>query len=381
MRIIVFTGRGGSGVSTIAAATAAALANEGRPTLAFGLGSGLEDVWGVPLTHEPGEVAKALFALETGHGQDEPDEFRDWLEELLDWRGIDVELAEDLAALPGANQIGRMLNLATHVQGGEYEAVVVDGLPLEQFLDLLPSLDAAACWLDRLFAPRQSNVFEPFVRMFAADYAEAGEDLLESGRELLGRLAELRDSLTDPEVCSVRVIVRPDGTAASDAREALTVLSLFSHASDAIVVNRLLPDDVKDSFFDDMRSEQKNGVIEAALAAGEMPVLKAGLTAKAPRGLEALLQLASGLYEDRMPGDVLYRTASHSFAQQGEGYVLSLALPFADKKDLAVEQMEDGVAVHLNGRRCVLTLPPEVRSREASSWSFEPPTLKLVFKH
>ena len=60
--------------------------------------------------------------------------------------------------------------------------------------------------------------------------------------------------------------------------------------------------------------------------------------------------------------------------------MLSLALPFADKKDLAVEQMEEGVAVHLNGRRCVLTLPPEVRSREASSWSFEPPTLKLVFK-
>lgn len=380
MRIIVFTGRGGSGVSTIAAATATALANEGRPTLAFGLGSGLGNALGAPLTHEPSEVANALFALETGHGQDEPDDFRDWLEDLLDWRGIEAELAEDLAALPGANQVGRMLNLATHVQGGEYEAVVVDGLPLEQFLDLLPSLDAAACWLDRLFAPRQSNVFEPFVRMFAADYAEAGEDLLESGRELLGRLAELRDSLTDSEVCSVRVLVRPDGTAASDAREAITVLSLFSYASDALVVNQLLPDDVKDAFFDEMRSEQKNGVIEAALTAGEMPVLQAGLMAKSPRGLEALLQLSSGMYEDRMAGDVLYRMASHSFSQQSEGYVMTLALPFADKKDLAVEQMDDGVAVHLNGRRCVLALPSEIRNREATSWSFEPPTLKVVFK-
>lgn len=380
MRIIVFTGRGGSGVSTIAAATAAALANEGPRTLAFGFGSGLGDVLQAPLTHEASEVAENLFALETGHGQDEPDEFRDWLEELLDWRGIEAELAEDLAALPGANQVGRMLNLATQAQSGDYDAIVVDGLPLEQFLDLLPSLDAAACWLDRLFAPRQSNVFEPFVRMFAADYAEAGEELLESGRELLGRLAELRDTLTDPDVCSVRAVLRPDSTAASDAREAVTVLSLFSYASDAVVVNRLLPDDVADAFFDDMRAEQKSSVLEAALAGGELPVLQARLAAKTPRGFEALRQLAGVLYEDRMAGDVLYRSSSHSFSEQTEGYVLTLALPFADKKQLAVEQMEDGVAVHLNGRRCVLNLPPEARDREASSWSFEPPTLKVVFK-
>jgi arsenite-transporting ATPase len=380
MRIIVFTGRGGSGVSTIAAATATSLANEGRPTLAFGLGSGLGHALGTSLTHEPSEVANALYALETGHGQAEPDEFRDFLEDLLDWRGIDVELAEDLAALPGSSEIGHMLNLATHVQGGEYEAVVVDGLPLELFLDLLPSLDAAASWLDRLFAPRQSNVFEPFVRMFAADYAEAGEDLLESGRELLGRLAELRDSLTDPEVCSVRVLVRPDGTAASDAREALTVLSLFSYASDALVVNQLLPDEVKDAFFDEMRSEQKNALIEVALAAADMPVIQATLTAKTPHGVEDLVRLSETLYEDRMPGDILYRLPRHSFSDENSGHVMTLALPFADKKDLAVEQMDDGVAVHLNGRRCVLPLPSEIRSREATSWSFEPPTLKVVFK-
>jgi arsenite/tail-anchored protein-transporting ATPase len=380
MRIIVFTGRGGSGVSTVAAATAAALANEGQRTLAFGLGSGLGDALEMRLTHQASEVAQDLFALETGHGQDEPDEFRDFLEELLDWRGVDAELAEDLAALPGANQIGRMLNLAAHVQGGEYNAIVVDGLPLEQYLDLLPSLDAATWWLERLFAPRQSNVFEPFVRMFAADYAEAGEDLLEGGRELLGRLAELRETMTNPEVCSVRVLLRPDGSAASDAREALTVLSLFSYAADALIFNRLFPDAVTDTFFDEIRNEQKSAVLEGALVAEDMPVLKGTLAPKTPRGVEDLLPLAATLYERRPPGEVLHPSKRHSFSEESGAFVMSLALPFADKKELAVEQMEDGVAVHLNGRRCVLALPPELRYREATSWSFEPPTLKLVFK-
>ena len=118
----------------------------------------------------------------------------------------------------------------------------------------------------------------------------------------------------------------------------------------------------------------------SAIRAGNgMPVLKASLTAKAPRGLDALARLGAELYAAAAAGDVLHSTVSHSFSQENGGYVMELAVPFAEKKDLAVEQLDDGVAVHLNGRRCVLTLPPEVRYREASSWSFEPPTLRVIF--
>jgi len=378
MRVILFTGRGGSGVSTLAAATAAVLAKDGHRTLAFGLGCGLGDALGAELTHEVSEVAPDLYAIETGHGQDEPGEFRDWLEDLLDWRGIEAELAEDMAALPGANQIGRMLNLAGHVERGGYEVVVVDGLPVEQFLDIPPALDAAARWLDRLFAPRQSNVFEPFVRMFAADYASAGEEMLGVGRELLGRLAELRELFSDPAVTSVRTLLRPDRTAAAGAREALTAFSLFSYAVVTMVANRALPAEVTDPFFDDMRSEQEEALREVGVAVGEIPVLKVVQTKRAPMGVEPLLRLAGDVYQGRS-GDVLHRAAGHSFQQGESEYVMRLAVPFAEKKDLAVEQLDDGVAVHLNGRRCVLPLPPEVRFREASSWSFEPPTLKIIF--
>ena len=379
MRIILVTGRGGSCVSTVAGATAVTLAASGRRTLAFGLGSGLGDALGVPLTHEPSEMAPNLLALETRHGDDEPDEFRDWLEDVLEWRGVEPELADDLAALPGANQIGSMLNLARQVEDGGYEAIVVDGLPLEQFLDLPPSLDAASRWLDRLFAPRQSNVFEPFVRMFAADYAEAGEEMLESGRELLGRLADLRELLTDPDVSSVRVSLRPDATAERDARETLTALSLFSYACDALVVNQMLPDEVGDPFFDGMRSEQEKALGEARASAGELPLLRGAQMKTAPVGVTALGSLADALYAERAPEAVLHRSTVHSFSRRDGAYVMSLTLPFAAKKDLAVEQLDDGVAVHLNGRRAVLMLPPEVENREASSWSFEPPELKINF--
>jgi len=380
MRVILFTGRGGTGVSTVAAATAVALAESGQRTLAFGLGSGLGGALGTPLTHEASEVAADLFGLECGHGEDEPDEFRDWLEDMLDWRGVDVELAEDLAALPGANQIGRMLNLAQEVEEGGYDVVVVDALPLEQFLDLPGSLDAAARWLDKLFAPRQANVLEPFVRMFAADYAAEGEEILESGREFLGRLAQLRELLTDPSVSTVRVVLRADESASSDAKSALTALGLFSYSVDALVLNRLLPDSVTDEFFAETRSEQTKVAAEVEDLAGVMPVLRGQLTARAPRERDALKGLADEIYGERDPGLVLHETEAHSFAQAEGGYVMTLSLPHAERKELAVEQLDDGVAVHVNGRRCVLSLPEEVRNREAASWAFEPPVLKVIFK-
>jgi arsenite-transporting ATPase len=379
MRIILYTGRGGSGVSTLAAATAVALAGAGQRTLAFGLGSGLGDALGIRLTHEPSEISGGLFALESGHGQDEPDEFRDWLEDMLDWRGIDVDLAGDLAALPGANQVGRMLNLAREVEESEYDAVVVDGLPLEQFLDLPGSLEAAARWLDRLFAPRQANVFEPFVKMFAADYAAAGEDILEGGQEMLGRLAGLRDILTDRAVSSVRLVLRPEASAPADAKSALTALSLFSYSVDALVLNRLLPEAVTDSHFDDARSEQATAAADLQALSRTIPLIRGDLAARTPREIDTLKALARGLFGEMDPGRVLYETEVPSFKPDGADYVMTVSLPHAERKDLAVEQFEEGVAVHVNGRRCVLSLPDEVRDREASSWSFEPPVLKVVF--
>jgi arsenite-transporting ATPase len=195
----------------------------------------------------------------------------------------------------------------------------------------------------------------------------------------LGRLADLRELLTDPDITSVRLVLRPDATAAADTRESLTALSLFSYSCDALAVNRMLPDEVRDPFFNEMRSGQERALGEARAAAGELPVLRGAQMKTAPVGVAALAPFTEALYGERRPADVLHRSAAHSFSQSDGTYVMTLALPFADKTDLAIEQLDDGVAVHLNGRRCVLILPPEVENREASSWSFEPPELKINF--
>ena len=378
-RIIIFTGKGGSGASTLAAATAAAIAAAGRQTLAFGLGPGLSACFGMPALAEPAAVAPRLEAVEGHAGRNAADEFRDWLEELLYWRGMDQALAEDLSALPGLNHVGRLLELEKHIQSGRSEAVVVDGGPLGQLLDLPVALDAAARWLERLFSPRQQNVLEPFLRVFAGDYASSGDSVFDRGRDLLGRLAGLRDVLRDPAASSVRLVLTPDRAAVVESQQAVAALSLFSCPVDALVVNRILPPEVADPFFGAARQEQADVLAEIE-APAVFPVRHAGLCRASPRGVEALMALAGELYGDLDPAAVLHTGRAHSLVREDGQYVLNVAVPFAQREALSLEQVDEGIAVHLNGRRCVMPLPDDGYHYEAASWSFDGEVLRVVLR-
>lgn len=371
MRIIVFSGSGGSGVSTVAAGTACLLAASGPRTLVFGLDGGLGAALGVPLDADPRSLADNLDGVEGHGGLSSEDEFRDWLGMLLDFRNMDPELGDDLASVPGVGIIGRLLELEALVATDDYEAVVLDAGAIGHFLDLPGALDAAARWLDRLFAPRQQTVFEPFLRAFAGDTVAAGEEVLDTGRELLGRLANLRDLLTDPEVTSVRLVTHARTGADDTIGEALSVLGLFSYRVDAVVANGLLPSALDSAFFDGHKMEQ----VKALAALGELApgpeIIGVDMREAPPRGVKALTSFARGIWGKGNQTAFLSRTERHSVTKHAHQYELRVFLPFARREQLKLEETDEGIAVHLNGRRCVLTLPDDVHYSSAASWNYE----------
>jgi arsenite-transporting ATPase len=379
MRILIFSGSGGAGVTTMAAATAVAASNSGSHTLVYGLNPGLAHALDIVPAEEPVEVSTKLRAIE-GQRSDAPDEFRDWLEMLLDWRGMEVELAADLAALPGMNHVGRLLELESYIDSGEYDTVVLDAAPLAQFLDLPPALDASDRWLERLFAPRQANVFEPFLRVFAADYASAGEDVLERGRGLLGRLGALRRMLEDTGSTSVRLVFTPGSNTLDTARHAVTTLGLFSCPVDAVVLNQVLPDEISDPYLQPLVASQRRGVEELMEALGPVPLLTMHLNAPQASGAQALSAVAAAVYRQRDPLAVLHKPGARSFSKNAAEFTMKVPLPLAVKEELDLEETDGGVAVHLNGRRCVISLPEDARYYDRASWSLEEGVLTVVFE-
>ncbi len=378
MRIIIFTGQGGSGVSTIAAATAVAAARGGRRTLAFGLRPGLGAALDLSLTGEPKAVADNLLAAEGRRRFEAPDRFRDWLRDLLDWRSMDVALADDVAALPGLGDLGRLLEIEAHVARDDLDLIVVDCPPTSHCLDLLAGLDAAARWLDRLFPVRQPTVFEPFLRALTGA-APSGDDIYEHGRDLLLRLARLRDLLSDPGTGSVRVVLTADRSALAGAQQAVATLSLFAYPTDAAAVNLLLPPQVTDPFFAAARTEQREALRYIQDSVAPMPVLSCDLLPQAPRGAEALAGLASALYGRQDPAALLYQGPAHAFSQRDGHHLLSLALPFARREEISLEQVDDRLIVQLAGRRRTIPLPQEVSYLQALSSSFDGQTLNVTF--
>lgn len=380
MRIIIITGSGGSGVSTLAAATALALGGKGLRTLVYSLNPGLGDAFGARMTGGADKVADNVHAVESRRRREATDELRDWLEELLDWRNMDAIIADDIVSLPGISHVARLLELEDYIASGDYDAFVLDAAPVSHFLELPPALDAASRWLERLFAPREQTLFEPFLRAFAGDYASTGEEVMERGRELLQRLTDLRDMMTDPDVCSVRIVVTAGEGTESHLKEAITGFQLFSYATDAVVLSRLLPNEDVGPFFEPMRKAQKDSLKAVRGSIGGVPLLTTALRAAPPQGHEALAGLAAEVYGSHSSEEVLYRGEKRLVFHENGRFEMSLSLPYALKEDISLEQLEDSVVVYLAGYRCVLPLPLEVRTWQAASWTFEEQTLKVTFR-
>ncbi len=377
MRIILFSGRGGSGVSTQSAATAIAASRLGKPTLAFSLGSGLGHAFGIDTR---AAVTKAGDNLDVVQGVAAgEDAFREWVADLLDFRSMDPELADDFAALPGINHIGRLLELEELIASERYEVIVLDAAPLETFLDLPGALESAARWLALVFSSRQQSVFEPLVRAFAADYANTGEGVFDTGRELLTRLAKLRDLMIDHETTSVRLVVAPEDGTPRALQEASGVLGLFGYLKDVVVVSRLLPDAVQDEFFAATRRREAE-LLDGVRASTAAPVLTCDLRPEPPHGEEALLELAREVYGDRDPAGVFSSGEPHQFSRAGGSFVLEVVVPFTSREHLKLEQADDGIVIHLNGRHRLFALPDEIGLREASTWSHDGRVLRVTIE-
>ncbi len=380
MRIIVFTGTGGAGVSTLAAATAAAIAGGGLRTLAFGLGPGLAAAFDRALGVRPEPLAADLWALEAAPGRhDAPGPVLTWLRDLFVWRNMDETVADDIAAFPAFADLARLLTLEEHIESGNFDAVVVDCPAVRHTLDLLAALDAAARALERMFPERQPTVLEPFLKALSG-YAASGEDVYEAGRDLLLRLSRVRQTLGDPEVSSVRLVLTAEKGALMDVQRAVTELSLFSYPLDAAFCNRLLPEDAG-PWAKPRRDDQQTNLKYVRESLEPLPVLPVSLQPRDVEGLQGLVALAGLAYGEADPAAVLHARPSQAFSRRDGDYVLSLALPFVEREELAIERLDDALIVYVGERSRTFDLPVEVRGLNGVSSAFDGDTLRVTFSH
>ncbi len=372
MRTVLYTGKGGVGKTTTAAATAVCAAVRGVPTLVVSADAAhsLGDVLGEPIDDEaarmaPVRIAEGLHALEVDARvamERHWGRVRDYLISLFRYQGIEEVVAEELALLPGAEELATLLAVEDLAASGRFEFVVVDCAPTGSTLRLLtlPEVaDGTLRWLLR-FQQALSSVVTPLARNLVPAPLPGAEVFRDADDLLYRKLEALRARITGRET-SVRLVLTPERMVIDEARRAHTDLALFDVACDAVVMNRLLPEEAcAEDFFRDWGALQEERYREVEANFAPLPVLRAPLQDDEVVGLERLRAQGEALFGERAPEARLSRFARPRYTRVADGYRLSFPLPGATASQLDVAKLDDELLVTTGRRRRAIALPRRV---------------------
>ena len=365
---MLYTGKGGVGKTTTAAAAAVCAAERGRRTLVASADSAhsLGDVLERRLGPQPISVAPRLAAVEIDARAETARHWgriQEYLVSMFLHQGIEGVVAEELALLPGAEEIVTLLAVEQYVDSGEYDLVIVDCAPTDAALRLATLPDVARGML-RVVLPALealSGIAVPIARrLVSVPLPDAG--VFEDAEELVyRRFAAMQKRLTEPTT-SVRLVLTPERMVIDEARRALTELSLFEVHCDAVVMNRLLPAEADGiDFFRDWRRREAERLREVEGLFAPLPVLTAALQDDEVTGLARLARLGAALFAEREPDAVLCSGARVRFEREpAGGYRAVVPLARAGRQGLDVVKIEDDLVITAGSRRRAIRLPRRV---------------------
>jgi arsenite/tail-anchored protein-transporting ATPase len=384
-RVVLFTGKGGVGKTTTAAATALCCADAGLRTIVLSTdpAHSLADALDVPLGPLAVPVAGQLWGqqLDPQDRMEEAwSEIRAYLVEVLSWAGADGVEAEELSVLPGLDEVFALADIRRAATSGEWDVVVVDCAPTAETLRLLSLPEVLSWYMDRVFplGRRVTRVVGPLLSRVSA-VPVAGEAVFEATRRFYDRLDGVRELLTDPERTSVRLVVNPERMVIAEARRTHTYLSLFGYGVDAVVANRLLPDAVSDPWFEAWKEAHAEHLATIEDGFAPIPVLRAQLAPGELVGLDALRQFGSDLYGDLDPATRLHAGEVFRVVKEGDEMVLVLPLPGATHDDLDLGVHADELLVRVGPHRRAMVLPDSLRRRAVAGARLHDGRLEVRF--
>jgi arsenite/tail-anchored protein-transporting ATPase len=384
MRIILYLGKGGVGKTTISAATAVRSAALGKRTLVVStdLAHSLADCFNTAITSEPRELAQDLWAQEVNA----LDEMRhSWgklqqkMSQLLRNRGIDSVMAEELALIPGMDEIVSLLNIYRNARDGNFEVVIIDAAPTGETVRLLSMPDTFQWYAGRIaglnLKSSTLNLARPFIRAFIP----SGE-VMDAVQILSERVKGLREVLSDPDVSSYRPVVNPERMVIKEALRAETYLALFGYPIDGVVCNRVIqPGHYTDAFMQDLFSNQEKLRHQIHNTFAPLPIWEAPYYSREILGMAKLGELAQAIFGDLDPTQVFYRGPIQEVTRQGDTYVLRLPLPHVEMNKVLMTKKGDEMIIEIGNFKRDITLPAVLANQEAKLARFVNKALEIHF--
>jgi arsenite-transporting ATPase len=383
-RTILYTGKGGVGKTSVAAATARRCAAAGLSTIvlstdpAHSLGDALETALG----GEPEQVGDRLWGQQVA-AQDELERnwgsVQEWLGEMLLERGVDRISAEELTVPPGMDELFSLLQIKRHHEDGRFDVVIVDCAPTGETLRLLSFPDVARWWLQKVFPARGALLAA--ARPLAStllDVTLPGDAVIADVERLVRNLIAMNEILRDRDRVSVRLVMTPDRLVIDEARRTFTYLNLYGYLTDAVVVNRVFPAEVGD-YFGAWRERQQRHLADVEAAFAPVPVLRAPYFEEEVVGAAMLDRLGDAVFAGHDTAAVLHDRLTQELEVGPGGARLRLDLPFARKGDVSLKKIGLELVVRVDGHKRTLMLPPAMGDFRPAGATFADGSLVVTF--
>src|SRR5216117_2719042 len=382
MRIILYLGKGGVGKTTIAAATAVRSAMMGKRTLVVStdLAHSLADCLNRPLTSEPKELAPNLWAQEV-NALDEMrrgwSKLQDSVSKALRNRGIDSVMAEELALIPGMDEIVSLVNIYRNAREGNFDVVVIDAAPTGETVRLLSMPDTFQWYVGRIMNLQSGTLglARPLIKAFLLS-----AEILDAVNELSERVKVLREVLGNPDISSYRPVVNPERMVIKEALRAETYLALFGYPIDGVICNRVIqPGNYVDEFMQDLYRNQEKLRLLIHNTFAPLPIWEAPYYSRDILGMKQLGELARAIFGDLDPTEVFHRGPIQEVIHVGDTYILRLPLPHVEMDKVLMTKKGDEMIVEIGNFKRDITLPAVLANQEAKLARFVDKALEIHF--
>jgi len=390
MRVILMTGKGGVGKTSVAAATGLRCAELGHKTLVLSTdpAHSLADSFDMELGHEPRQVRPnlwgaeldALMELEGNWGA-----VKRYITQVLQARGLEGVQAEELAILPGMDEIFGLVRMKRHYDEGEFDVLIIDSAPTGTALRLLSLPEVGGWYMRRFYKPFQGisvalrPLVEPIFRPIAG-FSLPDKEVMDAPYEFYQQIEALEKVLTDPTKTSVRLVMNPEKMVIKESLRAHAYLSLYNVATDLVIANRIIPETVTDPFFQQWKSQQQQYRTEIHENFTPLPIKEVPLYSEEMCGLAALDRLKDTLFPaDEDPSHVYYKETTLRVIQQEQAYSLELYLPGIAKNQIELSKTGDELNIRIGNHRRNLVLPQALAALQPAGAKMEEDYLKIRF--
>jgi arsenite-transporting ATPase len=385
VRVILYTGKGGVGKTTVAAATAVRCAKLGHRTLIISTDAAhsLGDSFDIELGDHPTKVAPNLWAQEINalHEMEEHwERVHSYLIALFASWGVDDFVAEEMATPPGMEEVASLMWIKRHKEEGKFDVVIVDCAPTGETLQLLAFPDVARWYLTKIF-PLERKVWKmarPMVQPFT-NIPLPTDDIFGHVKDLLFDLDGMKNILGDPKVCTIRLVLNLEKMVVKEAQRAFTYLCLYDYLTDLVIVNRVLPEEVTDSYFDAWHRSQKRYDALVDTAFSPVPIRRTPLFNHEIVGLKSLGEMAGAIFGEDDPTQHFHSTVSQRLTKVDGAYELHLQLPFVEKDDVDITHRPGELFVSVGPYKREISLPRVLNGTRVTRGRLDAGVLRVTF--